>query len=40
MSRVVIDNVVCENTTLVKADSANKHGILWEAVRVLIDLKP
>jgi len=36
--RVVIDNAVCENTTLVKVDSANKHGILLEAVQVLTDL--
>eukprot|EP01018_Ginkgo_biloba_P011852 Gb_38847 [translate_table: standard] len=36
--RVVIDNVVCGNATLVKVDSANKHGILLEAVQVLTDL--
>jgi UTP:GlnB (protein PII) uridylyltransferase len=36
--RVVIDNAVCENATLVKVDSANKHGILLEAVQVLTDL--
>jgi UTP:GlnB (protein PII) uridylyltransferase len=36
--RVVIDNVVCENTTLVKVNSVNKHGILLEAVQVLTDL--
>jgi UTP:GlnB (protein PII) uridylyltransferase len=37
--RVVIDNAVCGNATLVKVDSANKHGILLEAVQVLTDLK-
>lgn len=36
--RVSIDNIACENATLVKVDSANKHGILLEVVQVLIDL--
>ncbi|XP_034675829.1 ACT domain-containing protein ACR8-like [Vitis riparia] len=36
--RVVIDNAVCATTTLVKVDSARKHGILLEAVQVLTDL--
>jgi UTP:GlnB (protein PII) uridylyltransferase len=36
--RVSIDNNACENTTLVKVDSANKHGILLEVVQVLTDL--
>ncbi|XP_077243151.1 ACT domain-containing protein ACR8-like [Tasmannia lanceolata] len=36
--RVVIDNVVCPNATLVKVDSMRKHGILLEAVQVLTDL--
>eukprot|EP01018_Ginkgo_biloba_P017038 Gb_28885 [translate_table: standard] len=36
--RVVIDNNACENATLVKVDSANKHGILLEVVQVLTDL--
>lgn len=36
--RVLIDNKACENTTLVKVDSANKHGILLEVVQVLTDL--
>jgi UTP:GlnB (protein PII) uridylyltransferase len=36
--RVVIDNTVCENATLMKVDGANKHGILLEAVQVLTDL--
>lgn len=35
--RVVIDNEACENTTLVKIQSANKHGILLEVVQVLVD---
>ncbi|CAL9071401.1 unnamed protein product [Musa textilis] len=35
---VVIDNAVCPNATLVKVDSARKHGILLEAVQVLTDL--
>ncbi|KAM7257128.1 hypothetical protein ACFE04_012869 [Oxalis oulophora] len=36
--RVVIDNVVCPTATIVKVDSARKHGILLEAVQVLTDL--
>lgn len=36
--RVVIDNQSCEKFTLVKVDSANKHGILLEVVQVLTDL--
>ncbi|XP_004298708.1 PREDICTED: ACT domain-containing protein ACR8-like [Fragaria vesca subsp. vesca] len=36
--RVVIDNAVCSNATLVKVDSARRHGILLEAVQVLTDL--
>ncbi|XP_077235563.1 ACT domain-containing protein ACR8-like [Tasmannia lanceolata] len=36
--RVVIDNAVCATATLVKVDSARKHGILLEAVQVLTDL--
>ncbi|XP_057859520.2 ACT domain-containing protein ACR4 [Cryptomeria japonica] len=36
--RVVIDNDVCKNATIVKVDSANKYGILLEAVQVLADL--
>lgn len=36
--RVVIDNAVCSTATLVKVDSARKHGILLEAVQVLTDL--
>ncbi|KAF8380422.1 hypothetical protein HHK36_027908 [Tetracentron sinense] len=36
--RVVIDNAVCSSSTLVKVDSARKHGILLEAVQVLTDL--
>uniref|UniRef100_A0A1D1ZI74 ACT domain-containing protein ACR n=1 Tax=Anthurium amnicola TaxID=1678845 RepID=A0A1D1ZI74_9ARAE len=36
--RVVIDNEVCETATLVKVDSARKHGILLEAVQTLTDL--
>ncbi|KAJ6804495.1 ACT domain-containing protein ACR8-like [Iris pallida] len=36
--RVVIDNGVCPDVTLIKVDSARKHGILLEAVQVLTDL--
>ncbi|KAJ8767672.1 hypothetical protein K2173_018230 [Erythroxylum novogranatense] len=36
--RVVIDNAVCPTATIVKVDSARKHGILLEAVQVLTDL--
>ncbi|KAK4558005.1 hypothetical protein RGQ29_007667 [Quercus rubra] len=36
--RVVIDNAVCPNATLVTVDSARRHGILLEAVQVLTDL--
>jgi len=35
--RVVIDNEACENATLVKIQSANKHGILLDIVQVLVD---
>ncbi|CAL0314287.1 unnamed protein product [Lupinus luteus] len=36
--RVVIDNAVCPTATLVKVDSARRHGILLDAVEVLTDL--
>lgn len=36
--RVVVDNQSCEFSTLIKVDSANKHGILLEVVQVLTDL--
>ncbi|GAV70365.1 ACT domain-containing protein [Cephalotus follicularis] len=36
--RVVIDNAVCPTATVVKVDSARKHGILLEAIQVLTDL--
>ncbi|GAA0181239.1 hypothetical protein LIER_30219 [Lithospermum erythrorhizon] len=36
--RVCIDNKSCPESTLVKVDSANKHGILLEMVQVLTDL--
>eukprot|EP00250_Pteridium_aquilinum_P011519 c20123_g1_i1 orf=321-1694(-) len=36
--RVVIDNESLESCTLIKVDSANKHGILLEVVQVLTDL--
>ncbi|KAF5729897.1 putative amino acid binding protein [Tripterygium wilfordii] len=36
--RVVIDNAVCPTATVVKVDSARRHGILLEAVQVLTDL--
>ncbi|XP_044476212.1 ACT domain-containing protein ACR8-like [Mangifera indica] len=35
--RVVIDNAVCPTATLVKVDSARRHGILLEAVQILAD---
>lgn len=36
--RVVIDNDTCKNATVIRVDSANKHGILLEVVQVLTDL--
>lgn len=36
--RVVIDNASLESCTVIKVDSANKHGILLEVVQVLTDL--
>ncbi|KAF3775147.1 ACT domain-containing protein [Nymphaea thermarum] len=36
--RVVIDNESCESATVIRVDSANKHGILLEVVQVLTDL--
>ncbi|CBI27326.3 unnamed protein product, partial [Vitis vinifera] len=36
--RVVIDNETCKNASVIRVDSANKHGILLEVVQVLIDL--
>ncbi|XP_031480139.1 ACT domain-containing protein ACR3-like isoform X2 [Nymphaea colorata] len=36
--RVCIDNDTCRDCTLVKVDSANKHGLLLEMVQVLTDL--
>lgn len=36
--RVCIDNETCDDHTLVKVDSANRHGILLEMVQVLADL--
>ncbi|GAV79541.1 ACT domain-containing protein [Cephalotus follicularis] len=36
--RVVIDNEVCKNATVIRVDSANKHGILLEVVQILTDL--
>ncbi|KAJ7547521.1 hypothetical protein O6H91_08G089300 [Diphasiastrum complanatum] len=35
---VVIDNTTCGDATLVKVDSANRHGILLEVVQVLSDM--
>lgn len=35
--RVAIDNAVCPDATVVKVDSARKHGILLEAVQVITD---
>ncbi|KAL8101247.1 ACT domain-containing protein ACR8-like [Apium graveolens] len=35
--RVIVDNAGCSNATRVMIDSARKHGILLEAVQVLID---
>ncbi|KAL6661869.1 hypothetical protein ACP70R_001258 [Stipagrostis hirtigluma subsp. patula] len=36
--RVVIDNDSCENATVIRVDRVKKHGILLEAVQVLVDL--
>ncbi|KAK4263637.1 hypothetical protein QN277_029025 [Acacia crassicarpa] len=36
--RVVIDNESSKNATVIRVDSANKHGILLEVVQVLTDL--
>ncbi|GMN57479.1 hypothetical protein TIFTF001_026581 [Ficus carica] len=36
--RVVIDNDVCEDATVIKVDSVNKHGTLLEVVQVLADV--
>ncbi|GMJ04590.1 ACT domain repeat 4 [Hibiscus trionum] len=36
--RVVIDNETCKNATVIRVDSANKHGILLEVVQILTDL--
>lgn len=36
--RVVVDNAGCSNATILMIDSARKHGILLEAVQVLMDL--
>lgn len=36
--RVCVDNDSCEECTLIKVDSANKHGILLAMVQVLTDL--
>lgn len=36
--RVVIDNDACKNATVIRVDSANKHGILLEVVQILTDL--
>ncbi|CAN6472511.1 unnamed protein product [Victoria cruziana] len=35
--RVTVDNSSCENATLVKVESANKHGSLLEVVQILTD---
>jgi UTP:GlnB (protein PII) uridylyltransferase len=37
--RVVIDNDAYDDATLVKVDSANRHGILLEVVQALTDLE-
>ncbi|KAG8048077.1 hypothetical protein GUJ93_ZPchr0008g11559 [Zizania palustris] len=37
--RVVIDNDSCDNATVIRVDRVKKHGILLEAVQVLVDLK-
>lgn len=36
--RVVMDNETCKTATVIRVDSANKHGILLEVVQVLTDL--
>ncbi|KAI3867373.1 hypothetical protein MKX03_036500 [Papaver bracteatum] len=35
---VVMDNEACKNATVIRVDSANKHGILLDVVQVLTDL--
>ncbi|CAD6264844.1 unnamed protein product [Miscanthus lutarioriparius] len=37
-ARVVIDNDACDNATVIRVDRVKKHGILLEAVQVLVDL--
>ncbi|KAJ4762247.1 ACT-domain repeat protein 6 [Rhynchospora pubera] len=36
--RVVIDNEACENATVIRVDSVNRHGTLLEVVQVIADL--
>ncbi|KAL9667521.1 hypothetical protein QQ045_001882 [Rhodiola kirilowii] len=36
--RVEIDNEACKTATVIRVDSANKHGVLLEVVQVLADL--
>ncbi|KAL9241629.1 hypothetical protein vseg_015719 [Gypsophila vaccaria] len=36
--RVCIDNDTCKDCTIIKVDSANKHGILLEVVQIMTDL--
>ncbi|GJN15624.1 hypothetical protein PR202_gb02555 [Eleusine coracana subsp. coracana] len=36
--RVVIDNEACDSATVIRVDRVKKHGILLEAVQVLVDL--
>ncbi|TYI51535.1 hypothetical protein E1A91_D12G183400v1 [Gossypium mustelinum] len=36
--RVVIDNESCKNATVIRVDSANRHGILLEVVQILTDI--
>ncbi|MBA0563336.1 hypothetical protein Golob_008318, partial [Gossypium lobatum] len=36
--RVVIDNESCKTATVIRVDSANRHGILLEVVQILTDI--
>ncbi|KMT09658.1 hypothetical protein BVRB_6g131100 [Beta vulgaris subsp. vulgaris] len=36
--RVVIDNISCEDATVIQVDSVNKHGTLLQVVQVLADM--
>eukprot|EP00249_Psilotum_nudum_P025284 c29612_g1_i1 orf=3-437(-) len=37
--RVVIDNTTCNKATLIKVDSANRHGVVLDVVQILTDFE-